>query len=227
MAQPATDTFDARTRDIGHDLFARVRRLGPGEPWWDRWVMGRMMGDESVKAQLFRFVDVLPALSSPAAVNAHLREYLAPVAGRLPGPLGRAVGWVPRDGWLGKRFASLTRSSARRMALRFIAASDLPGAIEAAERLRKRDLTFTVDLLGEAVLSAVEADRYQGQYLTLVEGLSAAAAHWPAVPLLDRDDRGRHVPRVNVSVKLSSLYSQFDPISPDRTSRAVRNLLRP
>src|SRR4051812_23816280 len=159
MAQAVTDTLpvtlEARTREIGRDLFARIRRAGPGEPWWDRWVMGRMMGDESVKAQLFRFVDVLPALTSPAAVNAHLREYLAPVAGRLPGPLGRAVGWVPRDGWLGKRFANLTHFGARRMALRFIAASNLPGAIEAAERLRKRDLTFTVDLLGEAILSAV------------------------------------------------------------------------
>src|SRR5262249_28730431 len=34
-------------------------------------------------------------------------------------------------------------------------------------------------------------------------------------------------PRVNVSVKLSALYSQFDPIDPDGTSRAVRFRLRP
>src|SRR5208337_455124 len=34
-------------------------------------------------------------------------------------------------------------------------------------------------------------------------------------------------PRVNVSVKLSALYSQFDPIDPDGTSRTVRARLRP
>src|SRR5207237_6614654 len=35
------------------------------------------------------------------------------------------------------------------------------------------------------------------------------------------------LPRVNVSVKLSSLYSQFDPIDPEGTSRAVRARLLP
>jgi RHH-type proline utilization regulon transcriptional repressor/proline dehydrogenase/delta 1-pyrroline-5-carboxylate dehydrogenase len=35
------------------------------------------------------------------------------------------------------------------------------------------------------------------------------------------------MPRVNVSVKLSALFSQFDPIDPDGTSAAVRKRLRP
>jgi len=35
------------------------------------------------------------------------------------------------------------------------------------------------------------------------------------------------LPRVNVSIKLSSLYSQFDPIDPAGTSAAVRGRLRP
>ena len=46
-----------------------------------------------------------------------------------------------------------------------------------------------------------------------------AAAGWHADPLLDRDAAAAPLPRVNVSVKLSSLYSQFDPIDPDGTSR--------
>src|SRR5262249_2702084 len=35
------------------------------------------------------------------------------------------------------------------------------------------------------------------------------------------------LPRVNVSVKLSALYSQFDPIDPAGTARAVLSRLRP
>src|SRR5262249_11178977 len=50
--------------------------------------------------------------------------------------------------------------------------------------------------------------------------------HWPPVPLIDADHRGS-LPRVNVSVKLSSLYSQFDPIDPAGTSARVRERLRP
>src|SRR5262249_50303826 len=47
-----------------------------------------------------------------------------------------------------------------------------------------------------------------------------------AVPQIDSGAFGP-VPRVNVSVKLSSLYSQFDPIAPEATSEAVLRRLRP
>ena len=35
------------------------------------------------------------------------------------------------------------------------------------------------------------------------------------------------MPRVNVSIKLSSLYSQFDPMDPEGTCKAVSARLRP
>ena len=60
----ATET-DLETRTAGSGgSCSRVRRAGSGESWRDRWVMGRLMRDEAVKAQLFRFVDVLPVLSA-------------------------------------------------------------------------------------------------------------------------------------------------------------------
>src|SRR5207244_5448619 len=93
-------------------------------------------------------------------------------------------------------------------------------------RLRRRTLAFTVDLLGEATITEAEADHYQAEYLTLIEGLSRHVNAWPAIDLIDRDSHGP-LPRVNASIKLSSLYSQFDPIDPKGTSRAVRERLRP
>src|SRR5262249_39020668 len=98
--------------------------------------------------------------------------------------------------------------------------------LTAVGALRRRSLAFTVDLLGEATITEAEADHYQGEYLQLVEGLSRDVNAWPEVSLIDRDDRGP-LPRVNVSVKLSSLYSQFDPIDPEGTSAAVLRRLRP
>ena len=97
------------------------------------------------------------------------------------------------------------------MARRFIAASDLPGAIKAVQTLRSKNLGFTIDLLGEAVLSAVEAEHYQGEYLRLVEGLSDAARNWPEVPQTDRDEQGPF-PRVNVGQTVEPLQ----PVRPDR-----------
>ena len=68
--------------------------------------------------------------------------------------------------------------------------------------------------------------RVQKQYLELIAGLTREINPLPEVPLIDRDHRGP-IPRVNVSVKLSALYSQFDPIDPEGTSRVVRRRLRP
>ena len=49
---------------------------------------------------------------------------------------------------------------------------------------------------------------------------------WSNVPHLDRDHEGP-IPRVNVSLKLSALYSQFRPIDPVGTAAAVKQRLRP
>src|SRR5437867_13345702 len=112
------------------------------------------------------------------------------------------------------------------MAHRFIAATDLPQAIEAIDRLRRQRLAFTIDLLGEAVLSEVEAEHYQHRYLDLIAGLAEHAKRWPVEEMLDCDHR-RVLPRVNVSIKLSALYSQFDPIDREGTTAAVLKRLRP
>ncbi|QOV91154.1 L-glutamate gamma-semialdehyde dehydrogenase [Humisphaera borealis] len=230
---------ETRTQAIGHDLLRDARRRGSGEPWLDRLLMYQGMKDEQVKAELFRFVDVLPTLTHDRQITAHLKEYLGTVATRLPPFAATALRMLPDGGMLGGIVADVARLGATRMARRFIAASDLPGAIEAVESLRARNLAFTIDLLGEAVLSIVEARRYQGLYLKLIEGLSAASKSWPHNALVDEDPsagpaaNGKSsgaagvMPPVNVSVKLSSLYSQFDPIDPDGTSREVRDQLRP
>ena len=218
---------ESRTREIGQQIFARPRESQDGAGRLDRWMMDMGMRDERVKAELFRLVDVLPALSSSSQINRLLRQYMEPVSDRLPEVVRQIIGYLPEDGWLGARVGDAARWGVRRMARRFIAASHIDGAIDAVERLRRERLAFTIDLVGEAILSAAEAVRYQQQYLKLIEGLAAQAQTWPADELLDRDHRGRAVPRVNVSLKLSSLFSQFDPIDPAGTSEAVRARLRP
>src|SRR5207247_9556125 len=104
--------------------------------------------------------------------------------------------------------------------------SNVDEVVESIARLRRRRLAFTVDLLGEATITEAEAEHHQAEYLALIEGLSRHAGAWTAVDLIDRDADGP-LPRVNASIQLSSLYSQFDPIDPGGTSTAVRGRLRP
>lgn len=229
QSQATSSTVESLTQEQGRAIFDRLGRRGPfflGPAWWDERFMDWTMRDEAVKVQLFRFIDVLPMLRTSGDVNRHLREYFEEASPHLPWWLQRAVGIMPIDGLAGGALAKTARWNAQRLARRFIAGSNVTEALQVVGRLRKRALAFTVDLLGEATITEEEAERCQSEYLDLIEGLSREVNDWPAIDLIDRDPRGP-LPRVNVSVKLSSLYSQFDPIDPDGTSRAVRERLRP
>ena len=79
------------------------------------------------------------------------------------------------------------------------------------------------------IMNEVEAQQYLDRYVELMEQLTAAAKKWSAVPQIDEAE-GRSLPRVQVSVKLTAFYSQFDPIdvegSQAKTAERARVLLR-
>ncbi len=222
--------LEPRVAAYGREIFARLDRRGPApftRPWVDDKMMGLSMQDEAVKVQLFRFVDTLPYLiHDPGEISKHLREYLAEAGRQVPWWVRQGVKLLPNGGPAGRALAVAARLNANRMARKFIAGSNVGEAVAAVGRMRARGLAFTIDLLGEATITEAEADHVQKQYLDLLAGLTRTVNSWPEVPATDRDDRGP-VPRVNVSVKLSALNSQFDPIDPAGTSRVVLKRLRP
>ena len=123
-------------------------------------------------------------------------------------------------------FAYAARKSSALMAGSFIAGSNVAEAERAIRRLRDRKLAFTIDVLGEAALSNEEAEAYQQVYLDLIGALPQYAGSWSAVPLVDEAD-GQALPKINVSVKLTSLYPGFDPIAPGACKARAKELLRP
>jgi RHH-type proline utilization regulon transcriptional repressor/proline dehydrogenase/delta 1-pyrroline-5-carboxylate dehydrogenase len=231
MANPRQQALDveALTQAYGRQIFARLEghRPVPFTPaWLDDRLMEWTMGDEAVKLQLFRFVDVLPLLHTSSGINRHLREYLAEAGPHVPPWLRLALQLAPANGLAGGLLARTARRNTERLARRFIAGMDVAEAVAAIERLRRQHQTFTVDFLGEATITEAESDQYQQYYLRLIEGLSQAVNSWPVIDLIDCDEKGP-LPRVNVSIKLSALYSQFDPVDPAGTSRAVCTRFRP
>jgi RHH-type transcriptional regulator, proline utilization regulon repressor / proline dehydrogenase / delta 1-pyrroline-5-carboxylate dehydrogenase len=221
--------LEPRVHAYGKEIFARLDRSGPlpfTRGWVDDRLMGVSMANEALKVQLFRFVDTLPYLTRSEDVSRHLREYLTEARNDLPWWARAGVRLIPHGGFAGDVLARLARSNAENMARKFIAGSNVREAVEAVRRMRGESLAFTVDLLGEATVTEAEADHVLQQYQDLIAGLTAEVNTWPEVPAIDRDDRGP-IPRVNVSVKLSGLYSQFDPIDPEGTAKAVYRRLRP
>src|SRR5216683_4938524 len=102
MAQEAD--LENLTIRYGREIFSRLNRGGPvpfGPAWCDDRLMEWSMGEEAIKIQLFRFVDVLPLLRSPADIARHLREYFGEAKGHLPGWLRFGLRLMPSRGPLG------------------------------------------------------------------------------------------------------------------------------
>ena len=121
---------------------------------------------------------------------------------------------------------SVVRRQMRGFAKRFIVGRDATGAVPALKALRDRGIGFTLDVLGEASVSEAEAEAYQRTYLDLLDGLAATAAAWPPEPAVDEAVWGP-VPRVNLSIKITSLYSQIDPLDFAGSLETVKDRLRP
>ncbi len=191
--------------------------------------MSWAMQDESVKVQMFRFIDVLPMLASGDDVTRHLHEYFYEVRQYLPSAVRLGLAVAQPGTIAGRALAMAARRNALSHARRFIAGTNETEVLAAAKRERRSGRAFTLDVLGEAVTSEREAESYLRTYLELIRGIAPIVNAWPEIPSIDRA-AGRELPRVNVSVKLSALDSQFDPIDPSgsasRAGARLRTLLR-
>jgi RHH-type proline utilization regulon transcriptional repressor/proline dehydrogenase/delta 1-pyrroline-5-carboxylate dehydrogenase len=222
------DRVEQRTREIGRSLFADIGR-GPSpfdRGWWDDRMMSLSMDDPEVKVQLFRFIDALPALARPESVVSHLKDYLDQAGDKVPWWLRLAVEVAPAGTLRGEALALGARVGAGHMARRFIAGATPTEAFHTVLGLRRKGLAFTADLLGEAVISEAEAESYQATCIDLLLGLAGPLGLEPENRLIDRDDRGP-IPRANLSLKLTSLTTEFDAIHAEDTNRRVLDRLRP
>jgi RHH-type proline utilization regulon transcriptional repressor/proline dehydrogenase/delta 1-pyrroline-5-carboxylate dehydrogenase len=188
----------------------------------DARMMDWTMKDEGLKVQMFRFVDVLPMLKTSEDIMRHLQEYLKdfPLLGQWGINMAASTGITSRVA------SGIVKSKIEGMAKKFIAGSNVKEASEVIERLRKQNMAFTMDILGEVTVSEAEGELYKNQYLDLIKGLAEQAKRWKEIPLIDTA-AGKPIPKVNVSIKLSALYSQFDPSCPEETAEAVKARLRP
>ncbi len=178
-------------------------------------LMDWSMKDHNFKVQLFRFVDAFPTLTTPEMVHDHLVDYLTQPGVKAPPfmDLGLKAGGVAK-GMMAKTISSQIKN----MAGNFIAGTDASDALPMLSKLWKNGIAFSVDLLGEACVSNAEADMYQAKYLDLVENLVGEASIWKETERLERDHLGV-VPRVNVSIKVTSLCANFNPIAPESAIR--------
>jgi RHH-type proline utilization regulon transcriptional repressor/proline dehydrogenase/delta 1-pyrroline-5-carboxylate dehydrogenase len=216
------------TQEIGRQIFGHLRDTSPSILSRDGWaerLLTWCMRDESLKVGLFRFIDVLPTLTTSEQVVHHLSEYLAPHERALPGLFRWGLRVASRRDLAARALALAVHHAARSLARRFIAGATTEEALRVVQALRRRQMGFTLDPLGEATVSEAEAEAYRRRVLTILDALAPHAKQWEPSPLLDRDHRGP-LPSVNISLKLSSLYSQLNPLDQERSIEVVKIRLR-
>src|SRR5215468_7732227 len=183
-------------------------------------LMALSMHDERFKTQLFRFVAVLPSLRRSTEIIQHLEEYFSDGDDGFHPLVGIGVRLARLTPWIS---APMLRWNVSEMARQFIAGRNPDEVIGTLRKRRAQKIGFTVDVLGEAVVSEAEADEYAARYGHLLEKLAHETRNWT-------DPLGKNAelfPVVNLSVKVSALYSQMNPAAPADAVAHLSTKLRP
>ncbi|HJN71757.1 MAG TPA: proline dehydrogenase family protein [Phycisphaerales bacterium] len=222
--------FDAGTEQrilaIGSLLLDQAR--SKKQSWlstafWSDKLMDWAMQDEAFKIQLFRFVDTFPMLVTPEQVHEHLMDYLTQPDVKLPPGLGMGL---KAGGIMQGTMTKTVTSQITKMAERFIAGTDAASALPSLEKIWNEGVAFSVDLLGEACVSDAEAVEYRQRYLDLLTNLPKTVSSWKTQHVLENDHLGP-IPRTNISIKISSLFANTDPIANDVSIDGLFEALRP
>src|SRR6266852_2878716 len=175
---------------------------------------------EHFKVQLFRFVDVLASLHRGTDIVQHLDQYFADMRNGYAPLIRTGVRAAKIVPWISGQFLRWNVSG---MARQFIAGRNPQDVMKTFRKRRAQGIGFTVDLLGEAVVSEQEANEYATRCLELLEHLGRETRDWT-------DPLGKNAelfPVVNLSVKISALYSQMNPADPADAIVHLAPKLRP
>ncbi len=224
--------LESRIVARGKQFFQSIRGEAPSvfnKGFWTGKVMDWAMKNEDFKVQLFRFVDVLPYLTTSDALRRHIEEYFA---GDGAADIPAVLKWgAERSGMFGGLAAAVMgkaiRSNIEGMAKGFIIGQTAKEAVKSIKKLRKDGFAFTVDLLGEATMSEAEADAYRDGYLEVLSAIAKEQASWPALGCGGGELDWGHAPRVNVSIKPSALFSQARPVDMEGSLAGILSRLVP
>ncbi|WP_461209178.1 proline dehydrogenase family protein [Desulfocurvus sp. DL9XJH121] len=223
--------LDAEIVERGRAFFASISGEAPSifnKGWWTGKVMDWSMKNEDFKVKLFRFVDVLPTLTTTESLTRHIEEYFASDGGELPPVMKAGLKSAGLAGKLGgKLMAKAISSNIEKMGRQFIVGQDAREAVKNIIKLRKDGFAFTIDILGEATMSEAEAEARLQEHLDLLDALAEAQSK-----LTPLDDKGNGLdwggePMINLSIKPTAFYSQIKARDVDGSVQALFDRIAP
>src|SRR5947209_20213738 len=132
--------------------------------------------DRELRAALFRFVDVVPACRTLDDVARHLRAFLDEVP-EVPPSLSAAMR-IADIRAARPALGAAAAAGVKHMAHRFIVGETPGSAVRVLRGLWERGVASSVDLLGEATVTQVEADSYSARCQEALEKIDREARRW-------------------------------------------------
>lgn len=190
---------------IGKELFKYIRKQNQewkllNFDWLKNQILKFSIQDRKLQNQLFRFVDVLPSLKTQEQRLDYFLQYLkesnslllqaSSLAAHTP-IIKEFMNWV-----IGLSVTELAKT--------FICGSNVTEAQVTIAKLKKKNQSYTLDLLGESTLNQKEAEGYFNHYLNLLN----------------------QIPNINISIKLSALEPQLNPLDFQSKKENLKNKLR-
>ncbi|WP_320169278.1 proline dehydrogenase family protein [Maridesulfovibrio sp.] len=223
-------SLDSKIIDRGKLFFSSISGEAPSvfnKGWWTGKVMDWAMQNEEFKVQMFRFVDVLPYLNTSESLSRHIEEYFAGDDSNIPDVLKWGATKTGFGGGLVAKVLNKTiRSNIEGMARQFIIGQEAKEAVKGIRKLRKDGFAFVLDLLGEATVSAEEADAYREGYMEVLNAIEKEYRKWDGLGTGGELDWG-HAPKINVAVKPSAFYSQSKPVDLEGTVEGMIASIEP
>jgi RHH-type proline utilization regulon transcriptional repressor/proline dehydrogenase/delta 1-pyrroline-5-carboxylate dehydrogenase len=222
--------IEGRIRETGYRLYDLMEGEAGSifsKEYWAGKLFEWCMHSEPFKVQMLRFVDVFPYLRDSDAVVSHIQQYFSDPALNFPSAVNWGIKFVAPSWMTSKIVAKSIGMNIAKMARQFIAGTSAKDGLPVFEKLRSSGFAFSIDLLGEAVVSEKEAEGYAERYMELFDFLNVVQREWrPLGGVVGGLDWGRS-PRVNVSIKASAMYSQMNPCAFDYSIEKSKERLRP
>lgn len=206
-----TADIEAAVQKTGREIFARAEHQSTARLKRQTSLSEHMIrftsNDDYTKVKLLHFIGLLSNVgNNPEYIFQGLRQYFPwedtkiSFLVRLGAQIALFIGWLFPSFVANAILWSINAFIARR----FFAGENLEEALQNIRGLHRRGLGVTVDVLGEKVLSPEGTKAYLKAYEDLLA---------PGVV-------------ENISIKLSSLYSEFNSAAPELAKKEVKKGLR-